>query len=411
MDEEVKGRVSSLLSEASRLLMSSNSSNTAMNPSTAAITNSAVNSAAAVNSSATTQRTLHETLRRAQGMLSASTSSGLCLRLNRQERLRAASGSSYQRDKPAKINSKKEKKAMEFALLRCWETDLTDDLEEVHHLKWDSIIANGILMLAEGDDENTIRNALKESLKAKFPLLGVNDFDFVKVRHKKVSTLQLGPGTEYNYAVVKKMAGQGLLYIKVKQEYEYVYSTEDESDDVLLKSVYDEFPGTTNASESDASAGIREAVKPQIQISDVYQTSQDGRDDLSEVSNRDTAAVSGQMEAEIQISYMPDMQQAEDQHFPEATTSGRASSVPVPTAKQLVSEIHNQGLSDPVEILRFLQEKLIQGRDLDVTSQSEIQEGETNYICIDRLDILKTTFAELTCIENFNITFEVDFMG
>ena len=233
----------------------------------------------------------------------------------------------------------------------------------------------------------------------------------MKVRHKKVSTLQLGPGTEYNYAVVKKMAGQGLLYIKVKQEYEYVYSTEDESDDVLLKSVYDEFPGTTNASESDASAGIREAVKPEIQISDVYQTSQDGRDDLSEVSNRDTAAVSGQMEAEIQISYMPDMQQAEDQHFPEATTSGRASSVPVPTAKQLVSEIHNQGLSDPVEILRFLQEKLIQGRDLDVTSQSEIQEGETNYICIDRLDILKTTFAELTCIENFNITFEVDFMG
>ena len=223
-----------------------------MNPSTAAITNSAVNSAAAVNSSATTQRTLHETLRRAQGMLSASTSSGLCRRLNRQERLRAASGSSYQRDKPAKINSKKEKKAMEFALLRCWETDLTDDLEEVHHLKWDSIIANGILMLAERDEENTIRNALKESLKAKFQLLGVNDFDFVKVRHKKVSTLQLGPGTEYNYAVVKKMAGQGLLYIKVKQEYEYVYSTEDESDDVLLKSVYDEFPGTTNASESDA---------------------------------------------------------------------------------------------------------------------------------------------------------------
>ena len=76
-----------------------------------------------------------------------------------------------------------------------------------------------------------------------------------------------------------------------------------------------------------------------------------------------------------------------------------------------MSEIHNQGLSDPVEILRFLQEKLIQGRDLDVRSQSEIQEGETNYLCIDRLDILKTTFAELTCIENFNITFEVDFMG
>lgn len=32
----------------------------------------------------------------------------------------------------------------------------------------------------------------KESLTAKFPLLGVNDFEFVKVHHKAISTLQLG---------------------------------------------------------------------------------------------------------------------------------------------------------------------------------------------------------------------------
>ena len=50
---------------------------------------------------------------------------------------------------------------------------------------------------------------MKESLKAKLPLLGVKDFDFVKVRQKATSVLQVGPGTEYNYTVVKKMAGQG----------------------------------------------------------------------------------------------------------------------------------------------------------------------------------------------------------
>ena len=32
----------------------------------------------------------------------------------------------------------------------------------------------------------------KESLTAKFPLFGVNDFEFVKVHHMAISTLQLG---------------------------------------------------------------------------------------------------------------------------------------------------------------------------------------------------------------------------
>ena len=34
--------------------------------------------------------------------------------------------------------------------------------------------------------------------------LGANDFDFVKVRHKAITKLELGPGTEFNYALVKK---------------------------------------------------------------------------------------------------------------------------------------------------------------------------------------------------------------
>ena len=79
MDEGTKGRVSELLSETSRLL-SSSSSSTASNP--------AVN----LSRSAIPQATISETLRRAQGMLRESTSTGLCRRLNRQERLRVASG-------------------------------------------------------------------------------------------------------------------------------------------------------------------------------------------------------------------------------------------------------------------------------------------------------------------------------
>lgn len=106
---------------------------------------------------------------------------------------------------------KKENKVLEFALLRCWDSD---DPEEVHHLKWDSVIANGMLVLEECADENTIRTAVKESLTAKFPLLGANDFEFVKVRQKAVSTLHLGPGTEYNYSVVKRWLVRGCYILK-----------------------------------------------------------------------------------------------------------------------------------------------------------------------------------------------------
>lgn len=86
---------------------------------------------------------------------------------------------------------KKEKKALEYALLSCWYSNEPEELH--HHIKWDSIIANEIQVLDECADETIIRKAVKESLTAKFPFLGVDDFGFVKVRHKAISTLHLGP--------------------------------------------------------------------------------------------------------------------------------------------------------------------------------------------------------------------------
>lgn len=60
---------------------------------------------------------------------------------------------------------KKEKKVLEYALLRCWNSN---EPEELHHLKWNSIVANG-MALDECGDETIIRKAVKESLTAKFP--------------------------------------------------------------------------------------------------------------------------------------------------------------------------------------------------------------------------------------------------
>jgi len=81
----------------------------------------------------------------------------------------------------------------------------------------------------------------------------------------------------------------------------------------------------------------------------------------------------------------------------------------------IIRKIHGQQLADPTEILRFLQKELQQGRKLNIASLTDVDENDesqkTNYISIDRFNLLKSTFAELDSIENFFLTYEVDFIN
>ena len=43
-------------------------------------------------------------------------------------------------------------------------------------MKWDSVIANEMFLLNENDNEEAIRQSIRESLKSKFPVIGSNDF-------------------------------------------------------------------------------------------------------------------------------------------------------------------------------------------------------------------------------------------
>ena len=81
--------------------------------------------------------------------------------------------------------------------------------------------------------------------------------------------------------------------------------------------------------------------------------------------------------------------------------------------KSIIRGAKEGELSDPVEVLKYLQKEIVTGRPLEVTdtSSEDTIEGETNYITVDRDNILKTTFAELQYISNYRLTFQVDFMG
>ena len=71
----------------------------------------------------------------------------------------------------------------------------------------------------------------------KFSVIGPNDFEFVKVTQKRISVLHLSKQTEYNYDEVKKLVGQGLLYIRIKVGFEFVVNENhaSNSDSELLQ--------------------------------------------------------------------------------------------------------------------------------------------------------------------------------
>ena len=69
--------------------------------------------------------------------------------------------------------------------------------------------------------------------------------------------------------------------------------------------------------------------------------------------------------------------------------------------QSVIKSAKDHGLTDPVEVLKFLQKEIVTGRALEVTSCEETIEGETNYITVDRANILETTISELEYITNY----------
>ena len=64
---------------------------------------------------------------------------------------------------------------------------------------------------------------------------------------------------------------------------------------------------------------------------------------------------------------------------------------------------------NPVEILRCLQNNMVTGRGLDVENPTQSDNGSTNFIMIDRSNLLSTAFDEIKILDNLRLTQEVEF--
>ena len=282
----------------------------------------------------------------ARQMLNTSSRAGVFTRLNRNERLRSCTSSS-----PRPLTSqpvrKKPDVAIEFGLIEA-------PSEETRHgqcLKWDSVIASGIVACNEYDSEKDIRVKIRDSLCNKFSLFCADDFEFVKVRHKRISKPALQAGAEFNYTIVKKLAGHRLLYLQLKPECKH--STEE--DEIDSKSHNECRDNATAEAETQTSSNRKGDV---MHIDEVTaEQTVDARD-----GNHDSKA--------INVFTKPP---------------------PAFDIQPLIDEGKRESCMEPIEILRSMQKKLHKGRDLNVlSSEDTTPHGEPKYISIDRSRVLES---------------------
>ena len=72
-----------------------------------------------------------------------------------------------------------------------------------------------------------------------------------------------------------------------------------------------------------------------------------------------------------------------------------------------------QNIDDPVEILRCAQKFILKGKPLHGYSgdPAEFNDNRSNFIVIDRHNVLKTALEELNCLEDAQLSIEVSFYG
>ena len=77
--------------------------------------------------------------------------------------------------------------------------------------------------------------------------------------------------------------------------------------------------------------------------------------------------------------------------------------------EKTVQYCRKNDISNPVEILRCMQLNMVTGRALEVEFAHEEKPGETNFIMVDCQNLLQTALDEISCLQDFRKTLEVQF--
>ena len=161
---------------------------------------------------------------RARSMITSSASGGAYSRLSQRERLRATT--SVGTNQPTNKRKKKETgpitKAFEFVLVNI----------SVESESWaitdENIVLRGLIELTTASKEAEIRAEIGKATRMKFPMVSDTDFQFLRATRRKLS--QPVSCQSYDYQQVKLLAGQGSIYLKLKDGLECLF-VDDTCDD------------------------------------------------------------------------------------------------------------------------------------------------------------------------------------
>ena len=123
---------------------------------------------------------------------------------------------------PQKKEQVAEVKTFELVLLRSadfLQDDGTDpDVIPDYNKSDTDVYCTGMVDLLTNADEMSIRLSIQEVLMNRIPDIHFEDFDFVKVKGKKVTTPVFKKHQDVGYKQLKALAGQGAVYVRLKNK-------------------------------------------------------------------------------------------------------------------------------------------------------------------------------------------------
>lgn len=402
--EENFRRLSNCLNQASQVVqeLAANSGRNVVTDATVGETSTSTNTSITM---------VGQAVNRARAMMRQSTTRGLYSRLNSRERLRASSSnnSAPVKSKRAKVESNK---VFEFVLLRL---DDEDDEElysdSAHSESWmvtdESTVLRGFVTLSSEDNEEAIRKSLSDAIQMKYPAVAGNDLVFLKANRRRIT--QPVNCHEYLLKQVKSLADQGAIYLRLKHGFGFLLDNQG-SDNSSLKD-----NDISNHTESSMPISTLQSPQYPRKGSNHTQSSPVCIPQGSQVSSNHTQS---RPVSTLQPTEGPQADVSDQSFLITGQSNKNLNTINVVSFANLeeavaecISICTKDNVCNPVEILRCAQKLIVQGRPLDVNSPDQPLDGETNFVSIDRFNILKSAMEEFKDLQNPRLTLEVSFYG
>ena len=394
MEENLR-RLSNCLNKASEVvqeLVSNGSRNVA----------GAINIDEATTSSNTGMTSVGQAVSRARAMMHQSTARGLYSRLNSRERLRASSSTSSA-PKRAKVESNK---VFEFVLVR-FDDENDDDVNSDAMLTDENTVLRGFISLNTSANELAVRKALSDAIQMKYPAVASQDLVFLKANRRRLT--QPVNCHEYSFKQVKSLAGQGAIYVRLKHGFSFLLDNQGSDSGSLHDYEISNHTQSRQISTRQPIDGPQ--AKDNHTESGPIPTPQPTGGPQTDDNHTESRPISTPQPTEGSQS---------DNNVVLHTVTGDSNLNAVAAVNlvnletavaQCISICENNNVGNPVEILKCAQKYILQGRPLDVSSPEQPLDGETNFVSIDRFNVLNTAVEEFKDIENPRLALEVSFYG